>query len=176
MNNLLERQYRNRQIIPLVVYLLMACLLLSSCEPLRKKFTRQKKGEKAETELAPILEPIDYPKSSYSVPKDYKYHYSLWKVWHGDLLTALQENESQKRQLDILDQMVAQLEEMKKLMVEEKQKGVVQIIASLQRIRNDLAQPTPFRNTFVIKKNVETIDRQIRKDYNFEMIEKSLLH
>ena len=175
MNNLLESQCCYRKIIPVMSCLLMACFLLSSCEPLRKKFTRKKKAEKEETEMIPVLEPIDYPKSSYSVPKEYKYHFSLLKVWQTDLLTALQENTSQKRQLYILDQMVAQLEEMKKLMVEEKQKGVSQIVTSLQSIRNDLAQPTPLRNTFVIKKNIETISRQIRKDYNFETIEKSLV-
>ena len=68
------------------VYALIACLLgmcvsMSACEPLRKKFTRQKKADaNADKDFVPVLEPQDYPAPEKNPPEMYKQHYALIKV------------------------------------------------------------------------------------------------
>ena len=52
--------------------LVLVSLLCGGCEPLRKKFIRQKKQDKEISGTIPILEPIDYPEKIHSSAEDYQ--------------------------------------------------------------------------------------------------------
>src|SRR5437899_1682173 len=98
---------------------LILVFLISSlgCEPLRKKFVRQKKKEQKE-EFEPVLDPIDYPAAVHSPTQDYKHAYGLWKVWNKELLQEIETNDNEKRQVYLLNESIEQLEAMEKLVQE----------------------------------------------------------
>ena len=71
------------------LFILGVCLIsltatLIGCEPLRKKFTRNKKNKEVSQEFIPVLEPIDYAENTKTPEEEYKHYYSLWKVWEKE--------------------------------------------------------------------------------------------
>ena len=158
------------------VIFLVAALGLSGCEPLRKKFIRQKKKEKGESmETLPILEPLEYPEKVYSPEDLYKQHYSLWQAWYTDLLTAIDDRESTKREIYNLNQAVSHLEAMKKLLATDQQPELQAILRSLEEIREDLKQPQPFINLNYIRLELESVGKKIRRQYRFIKVKESLV-
>ena len=155
--------------------LLILTFLTSSCEPLRKKFTRKKKKEKeAQEEILPILEPIEYPVAEFSPEREYKHRYSLFKIWMKDLSTDLYERGNIKKQLYDTDQLIEQVNKMQELVVEEKKKEFSSIEGTVKAIKTELQTPQPLRNDYKIKKNLDDIDKGMRHKLNFQTIQNSL--
>ena len=161
-----------------IFFIAVVCvaLALSGCEPLRKKFTRKSKKERADSsaESQPILAPEDYPEKPFDPLKEYKYRYSMWNVWYKDYLMAAEDGVSDKRQVYILNQMIAQLEEMEKNLTEDKRKELSQVEEKLQRTVQNFKTPGPMRNSFTTKDEVSAVDKDIRNRFNPAGIEKSL--
>ena len=156
-----------------VSYFFIFTFFLSGCEPLRKKFKRSKKKEKEVAEI-PVLEPIDYPKKIYNTTEVYKKHYSLWRAWHQDLSESLMENAGRKRQLYLWDQTVNSLLEMQKVLPKDKQMALEGSLKRLQRVRADLEATVPQRSTSALRGEVDSIDKEIRKNFSFNKIQGSL--
>lgn len=174
MNNLRKDHKKFRRIIVTISCLVALNLVLSGCEPLRKKFRRAKKEDKAGENFIPVLTPEDYPEPVYSSSSHYKKHYSMWRVWQKDFLQGLEEGDSDKRQRYNLNQVLVQLQEMNRVITGEKQQRLSAIIAELQGVIDDYASPAPMRNMLIIERKVNDIDREIRNDFTFEQIETSL--
>jgi len=157
------------------ICLLSFALMASGCEPLRKKFTRQKKKDQQSSEAIPILEPIDYPEKIYSPSDDYKQHYSMWQVWQREFLNSLDDASSVKQELYELDQVVVSLQAIQKLLPPEKNPKFSVLIAQYQSLKSAVSQPGPFRNTANIKLKAESLDKQIREGYRFNQVKDSLV-
>ena len=159
----------------LIACFLMMSLVLSGCEPLRKKFIRKKKKEREETtESIPILEPMEYP-AKVDTPQDmYKYHYSLWQVWHKELINDILDNASQKHALFSLSQVILHLEEIKKLLSEEKQDVLSKDIKSLEIMQDDFRSSLSNRDETTLKLKLESMEKRIRKAYAFKNIQESI--
>ena len=156
--------------------LLSVALIAGGCEPLRKKFIRQKKkDQRGLSETIPILEPIDYPEKIHSASEDYKQHYSLWQVWHREFLNSLDTASNVKQELYDLVQLIAQLQEMQKLLAPEKNSKLSILIARFQSLKEDVSQPGLFRNTTNIKLRAELLGKQIREEYRFNKVKDSLI-
>ncbi len=153
---------------------LVLAMTLSSCEPLRKKFTRKKKAESAESMEVPILEPIEYPKKVYSSLDLYKNHFTYWKAWHKELMQSIVDNQGTKRKLYLLAQDVTQLTEMQKLLPENKQVLLKDTIERLAKFRVDVESPVPSRDASAWRAELESIDKKIRRDYAVEKMQDSL--
>ena len=158
-----------------LIGILVLAIASSGCEPLRKKFIRQKKKDQQDTSgVIPILEPIDYPEPVYSPLKEYQKHYSMWKVWQRELLTGLEQAASAKQELYDLDQILAQLQEMEKLLVADKQAKLSSLTAQFESLKDQLSQQGPFRNTSSIKLKIESLGKTIREEYKFEKMKEHL--
>ena len=145
------------------------------CEPLRKKFTRKKKKEKEiSEEMLPVLNPIDYAPKIYTPEEKYRQHYGLWKIWSKDLLEAIEAKDNDKRQKYNLGQTIVQLTEMKKWIIEEKQRDLQTIIDDLNKIGLELEKPSIMRDYYFIKKTVEQNAKKIRNNFNLEVIKNNL--
>ena len=120
-----------------------------------------------------MLDPIDYPPPVFDPEREYKLHFSLWKVWHKDLLTVLEERGSQKRQLYILDQLLTQLEELQKLLESTKKEELSKQSQQLQLVKNDLN--AVLINSFAIKKRLLSIDKDVRNNFNFDKMKENLI-
>jgi len=160
---------KRRSALPKVILcILVMTVSLSGCEPLRKKFIRKKKKDnKQATDFVPVLEPIDYPEHRPTAESKYKHHYQLWRVWQNDLITALEENQPKKRLKYIVSQIIGQLEEMNKLISEEKQKLLIIHIQSYKQVEELVNMPDAMRHYLTIERKSHRIGRALREHFVF---------
>ncbi|VAX36318.1 hypothetical protein MNBD_UNCLBAC01-8 [hydrothermal vent metagenome] len=149
---------------------LCLCIFLQGCTPLRKKFTRQKRAEK-KVKFIPVLDPIDYPPPQKNPEERYAYHYSMWRIWNRDLLQTFDRKTSGKNQRYLVGQMIVQLQEMQKWVIQEKQQGIEDLMANLQVIKKMLSKPDPMRNVFSIKKKIELNVKRTRAQFKPALME-----
>ncbi|MCK5178742.1 MAG: hypothetical protein KAR32_04370, partial [Candidatus Omnitrophica bacterium] len=147
-----HKRHAIKRIFPGLAYICCLCvvaLTLSSCTPLRRKFTRKKKKDRLESQrFIPVLEPIDYPQKIYSSLERYKHHYSLWRVWDRDLLYVIESDGSDKRQKYLLGQAIEKLERMKDLLVDEKKSELAPLIDDLREVGRVYEKQASMRNKF----------------------------
>ncbi|MBF0385710.1 MAG: hypothetical protein HQL27_07535 [Candidatus Omnitrophica bacterium] len=141
------------------------CLTIQGCEPLRKKFVRQKKKDQG-SEVVPVLEPITYPPRTESSKEMYAYHYSLWKVWYKELLVAIEESENSKRELSFLEQLQKQLEGMKRNLSDDKEGLIKEIEDNLNDAKDELNKTKTLRNIYLTKRMLDRADKNIRRNFN----------
>ena len=171
----MNRRKKWLKVVPSVALLLVISLAAGGCEPLRKKFTRAKKKDADTVDaFVPVLEPEAYPEKVYSATEDYKYRYSLWQVWSRELETALTDKLDAKRQNYILDQAVAQVDVMKKLLNADKQTGIDAILNDLHKMQEKLRSPLPMRDDFAILRDLDSVGRKMRENYKFDKVESSI--
>lgn len=159
----------SRNYVMWVSFMVSLCVLavsLGGCTTLRRKFTRKKKEKTSEQAFIPVLDPIDYPPPSISPEERYRYHYSLWKVWHRDLVQNVERRESDKRQKFLVNQAIVQLEEMKKWMNAEKQKELAECISGWREVLAMYDRPAAMRSDSAVKRKIEANAKKIRNQFN----------
>lgn len=160
------------------VFTLIVCVAVMSggCEPLRKKFVRQKKKDaSASTEAVPLLTPEVYPEKVFDPVREYKQHYGLWGVWYKDYFSILEENGSDKRQRYVLTQMFTQLEKMEGLLADEKRSGLTQLKNDLQSVVDMMKTPAVMREDSVVEGKVRSIDDRLRNNFDIEQVQDALI-
>ena len=165
MSNHNVRFLRNHHTVATLSCLCLAVLLISSCTPLRKKFTRKKKSDEQSKRFIPVLEPVDYPELLTSPSETYQHHYSLWKIWEKELLQTIDREGSDKRQRYLLDQTVEQLSAMNAVLHGENMPTLDESIAALRAIYPEFDKPASMRNLFSIKKKIERNSSRIRREF-----------
>ena len=174
MANLYRVKVFRRSSCWLVIFPFVFSFLATGCEPLRKKFTRKKKEEKKETEFVPVLEPQEYPTPVFNPQTEYSRRYNLWKVWYDDFMAGLDENGTNKRQAYIVGQLMAQLEEMEKLLKGQPQGQIHQYKDTLNEVNKLLSLPVPLRNISLIKTKISVINSKIQNNLRPQQIKDSL--
>ncbi len=160
----------------LIIFLLSSLGSLNGCEPLRKKFIRKKKEDRQrESKFIPVLEPIEYPDKKESVLERYTFHYSLWQIWYKDLLVALEERGSDKRQRYILGQLIKHLEEMSLRLKTPKQENLARYIQEVKRLQSELEKPAALRNYITFRNKINSISKQLHKQFTKDKIEDFLV-
>ncbi|MBI4310024.1 MAG: hypothetical protein HY591_06810 [Candidatus Omnitrophica bacterium] len=155
---------RCRRMIAGVAVIVAVSLSLSACEPLRKKFTRQKKKDQSEVkDFIPVLEPQEYLAPENNPVENYKQHYNLIKAWYKDLWTVVEERGSDKRAAYTIKQIYGHIEEMQKLVVSSKQDGLARLKKLLQYYNDSLNNSRPLRNMSRIQSDLRAFDRQLRQ-------------
>ena len=158
------KSIRNQLLIIVVI-----SFMFNGCAPLKKKFIRQKKKDKAEA-FIPVLDPVDYPAPVYSAKKKYAYHYSLWRVWSRDLLQAFGRDSNKKNQKYLLGQIKIQMEEMKKLISVDKKKELDVLVGEIDVIEGVLNKPVSSYNNRSIKKKLQVYDKKMRNAFKPALI------
>ena len=144
----------------LMVCLIAASFAMAGCEPLRKKFTRQKKANaQVDNGFSPVLEPEEYPTPAKNPEMSYQQHYSLVKVWYKDLWTALDERGSDKQQKYLLKQIHSHIDEMRKLVVPEKQAKLDELAGLLSYYNSALGESAHLRNASRIHSDLRAFHR-----------------
>ena len=166
-------KFKRSSIIMIVAVLAMS-LSFSSCETLRKKFTRKKK-QAEEKDFAPVLEPQEYLAPEENPVEDYQQHYHLVKAWYRDLWTALDEKLSDKSIKYTLKQVFSHLDEMQRLLKPEKKSEVVKLRVYLSYYDQSLDSPLPMRNISRIKSDLRAFDRQLRDHLRIDRVKQDLV-
>jgi len=157
------------------VLIILLIFIASGCEPLRKKFTRQKKKDESQSAFIPVLDPVDYPDKVETPEESYRHYFSLWQVWDKDFMMRLQENSSDKKINFTFNQVLLQLTEMEKLLTGEKQQKIREYIGQLTALGQDLKQPAQIRNSSLIQRKVEHIGKDLRIGFRFKDVQGSLV-
>ncbi len=157
--------------LAMIVGFIYIMLSLQGCEPLRKKFTRHKKGEAQQQEYEPILDPIDYPAKVYDPQADYAYRHSLFRVWEKELSAGIQDRVSAKRLQYLVNNILVQLEEMSKLVTDDKKPALASATQNFQALLQTVSQPSQFYNLRDVGIDVEKAARPILNDYKPQLME-----
>ena len=157
-----------------VVWFCLCLFVISAagCEPLRKKFIRQKKKDKENSGIQPILDPIDYPAATHSAMERYQAQYSLWKVWDREILQAIHEKRSDKKIRSLLDQLLAQLDGMRAQAAPEQQGEIDGLRAAYLHVQASLDKPVALRNMYSLEKQLLANSKKIRRDLNPKQLQK----
>jgi hypothetical protein len=166
-----------RSSFTIIICFTLAAFFLTGCQPLRKKFVRQKKKDKEE-DIIPVLNPIDYEPSRVSPKERYEYHYSLWRVWYKEfhLEMTTDKRTSDKRQRYLLQEMITQIEEMRKWIVEEKQRELSVFLESLYKAQEDMQTTALTRNNRAVKRQVDRAEKGIRINFKPRLVEEFLIN
>ena len=159
----------HRNLLAPLSCLLIVSLFFCGCEPLRKKFTRQKKEAKKQ-EFIPVLDPIDYPPSLVSARQKYEYHYSMWQVWNRDLQQNLSEDGFDKRKKYVLSQIIQHLQEMKRWIAEDYFVKVDEMLADGESVQKELEKPEMMRNQQMMASRLRRMDSYMRNELKPELL------
>ena len=167
---------RYRKVFLVVVALLSLSMCMSSCEPLRKKFTRQKKKQTEDQDFVPVLEPMDYPAPENNPGMNYRRHYALIQVWYKDLWTALDEKYTDKKTKHTIHQIYSHIDEMRKLISDDKQAELDKLKGCLSYFDHSLDGPLPLRNVPRIQSDLRAFHRQLRAKLRFDAVKRSFVN
>ncbi|MDP2939379.1 MAG: hypothetical protein Q8O13_04770 [Candidatus Omnitrophota bacterium] len=169
MNKLKEFFNPNFKLI-LIIFLSFSLISLAGCEALKKKFIRKHKGEQKE-EVQVIFEPQEYPLQEFTNEELYQNHYLLWKSWKQELSEALQEGINNKKRIESVKEMIAHLEAMKFLLLDNHQKQLELFIQSAKKINDKILAGRLNNSDFmVLRNNLETLEKNIRNNYSYKKV------
>ena len=165
-----------RNLLLMCALCLVVTLVSSGCEPLRKKFTRQKKKNQAVNDkFIPVFEPEEYPVKQYGAQEAYGQHYSLFRVWFSDFTTGYEQRDNEKRQVYDLDAALKELGEMEKVLKSPAKDDLAKVRKQVQFIRDEYEKPQAFRNAARIRSELRDIDRTMRNKFKLENIQGSFV-
>ncbi len=165
----------NRQMLMTFAMLTVVTLTLSSCETLRKKFTRKKKASQIESvEFQPVLEPQEYVAPERNPSEMYKQHYALVKSWYRDLWAGVSERGDDASVKYALKQVFDRLEQMKLLLKTNKAKDIDRLAELLKFYQTSLAQPRAMRNYSRIQSDLRAFDRMLRGQFRVDVVKPEL--
>lgn len=155
---------RCRSVAVTIIAVLVMSLTMSSCEPLRKKFTRQKKkNASADMDFIPVLEPQDYPAPENNPIENYTQHYDLIKAWYRDLWTAIEDKGSSKQVRFTLKQINGHIDEMEKLVNEDQKPEFEKLRSLLAYYSEAIDKDVSMRNKSRIQSDLRAFDRKLRQ-------------
>lgn len=112
------------------LYLVLAAAVMASgCSSVQKKFTRKKKEKRVSKAI--FIDQGPYQKQ-FSNEYYYKNHYTMWKSWHGELITQLDGN--RKKTQRCADEAYNHLSDMANYLQPEKRAELKPIVDDLSRI------------------------------------------
>ena len=173
MNN--YRLYRFKSKIMHII-LLATCysllVALIGCEAFVKKFTRKPKKDQVREE--PVLAPEDYSLSDIPTPERYRQYFLFWRSWHDELITALGSSASYKKVKTCLREAIKNLEEVKSLLFEEKQKALDVYLEGLRHLENEIKRDTYLTKSATHASKAERLKRDILRDLSYSQVKNHL--
>ena len=169
----MAKHFLNPRIMMTFAFMLVVTVGLSSCETLKKKFTRHKKENQVQ-DFQPVLEPENYPAPDKNPREIYKQHYDLIKAWYNDLWTGVDEKSYDGPVKYSLKQILDHLEQMKLLLKSEKAQGLNKLESLLSFYQASLDHPRPVRNYAHIQSDLRAFHRILVNQYRYDAIKGDL--
>ena len=157
------------------VLLVTICSLLVTsigCDAFVRKFTRkQKKEELSQEEL--VLAPEEY-KSTMSKEELYRQYLLFWKSWQDELINALSREGNHKKQVKSIEQALNNLDYMKSMLNDEKQKLLESYIKEMDALKTAIEKDEYNNNFAIFSSRAEHIKMNILKSFSYNKIKDSL--
>lgn len=161
--------------IKIVLLFTVCCLLftLIGCDAFVRKFTRKpKKKDLPEEEM--ILVPQEYEAPVMTKEEEYQQYLLLWQSWQDELLDTLLYESNHKKQVSCADEAIKNLEQLRTLLNEDKQKKLDVYILRLKGLKDSVIQDVYGANNSSFRLIAEEIKRAVIRDFAYHKIKGSL--
>jgi hypothetical protein len=161
----------HKNMVCVIAGILVMSLTLSSCDTLRKKFTRQKKkGETEDQAFVPVLVPEEYPAPELNPEQNYKENYDLIKAWYTDLWTAIDDKSTARYIHYTITQVNNHIAQMQKLVDAPTQVKLAKLNTFLDYYTTSLDDSWQVRNVSRIRTDLIEFDRYLRDNLRADRI------
>ncbi|MDD5432174.1 MAG: hypothetical protein PHO70_04210 [Candidatus Omnitrophica bacterium] len=161
----------NRVLSLVTVFCLVFTLV--GCEAFVRKFTRKKKRDVSQDQM--VLAPEEYKGPGLSKEALYRQYFMFWKTWHEELVEALLQRKSQKKELDCIKQVLRNLDNVRTVLNAEKQKSLDVYINRLKRLNQEIKDDLYNNNSVNNRYSAERIKRDILRDFSYPKVKDSLV-
>lgn len=156
-----------------LLILFLLCFSLLGCETLLKKFTRKpKQGDLPQEQM--VLVPEEYPSLFASKEEEYRQYFLFWQSWQEELINALTDLKSHKKQLGCVDQAIKNLLQVKMMLDEAKQRQLEVYIQRLEDLRSALSRDIYSQAAGQYRVKAENIKRNILRYFTYSEVKESL--
>lgn len=138
-----------------------------------RKFTRKPVKENISQEEMVLL-PEEYKGPDMSKEELYRQYFLFWKSWSDELMEALMQGKSQKKQLDCAKEAINNLENLKALLDEVTQKKLDIYIGRLKDLKNAISRDLYGNNSLNNAHGAERLKIDILQKFSYEKIKSNL--
>lgn len=149
------------------------CVLLFGCEAFVRKFTRPPKKENL-SQKEFVLSPEDYENRQPDKEEQYRQYFLFWKSWQDELIEALFEKKSRKKQIDCIQEAQKNLLNFKQLLKEEKQQKLESCAQELDKLEDAIKKDLYGDNANSNCQAAEQIKRNVLRDFSCRKIKEYL--
>jgi hypothetical protein len=160
--------------LKIIVFLICVLFLsnLVGCEAFVRKFTRKPKKQETEEEL--VLTPEEYKGPQMTKEELYRKYLLYWKSWLDELITALLQNTSHKRQVDCVSEAIENLVALRTLLNENKQKQLNKYINQMNELKDAIIKDVYGSNSNANRQESERIRMNILRYFSYDKISKDI--
>ncbi len=156
-----------KNVFHLVVVAMICSFLVGGCQPLRKKFIRQKKDDGRNSQTEVIFEPQDYSPEKFTAEEKYTKNYNLWVIWGKSLEETIEEGSSnEKRYKYFLNKGLEALREMRLYLKDNKKAELDEMIATFEKMYQEFNKPYALWNKVRIRNQASNNSIKIRTSFN----------
>jgi hypothetical protein len=163
---------RARQDIVLILFLSIL-VNLTGCEAFVRKFTRKSKKEKAPEEM--VLVPEEWTGPKMSKEELYRQYYNFWKSWQDELISALVNKSSLKKRVTCAEQAVKNLNGMRKMLNETKQKQLGIYLKQMDNLLKDVKSDIYGSANNSNRQLAERVKRNILQYFSYSDVKEDII-
>jgi hypothetical protein len=139
-----------------------------------RKFTRKPKKEDLPQEEM-LLAPEEYKGPQMSREELYRQYFLFWKSWQDEIINSLYGKASHKRQVDCAEEAIKNLNNLKGLLNEERQKKLDIYLGQLEELKDLITEDVYSNNASFYIQKAERIKRDVLRDFSYNKIKDYLL-
>ena len=160
----------------LIIVFLMGSIILEliGCDAFVRKFTRKPNKENIPQEEM-VLAPEEYKGPNMSKEELYRQYFLFWKSWSDELMEALMQGKSQKKQLDCAQEAIKNLENLKAFLDEDTQRKLGIYIGRLKDLKNAISKDLYGNNAQNSAHDAERLKIDILQKFSYDKIKNNLL-
>ena len=157
------------------ILLVTCCSLIFTiigCDAFVRKFTRKHNKEEMPREEL-VLTPEEY-KPTMNKEQQYRQYFLFWQSWQDELIEALAQKKSLKKQIDCAEQAIKNLLNLKELLSEAKQSKLDIYINQTKELKDLIARDIYTSGAGINIRTAESIKRAIFRDFSYNKIKKDI--
>lgn len=159
--------------ISIILGLCFLVCVSAGCESFVRKFSRKSKKEPPKEEM--VLAPEEYKGPNMSKEQLYRQYFLYWQSWQDELINALSERKSNKKQIDCAKEAIKNLEQLKPYLSPEKQKLLNNHIDQLKDLKEAIQKDVYGNDLDRTRTKAESLKRNILRDLSYNKIKDYLV-
>jgi len=159
------------------VFLAAVCIVIPAiigCDAMARKFIRKPKQDTSAQEEMVIV-PEEYNIGNISKEELYREYFLFWKSWQDELIEALMQKKSQKKQIDCAQEGLKNLNSLKGLLNQDAKDKLDIYIKRLQGLKEAISKDLYGSNALGYAHDAERLRIDILQKFSYDKIKDNLL-